>query len=124
MCATISEAGRIGNDGKLHIPMDRLNAFFGDNKECRVVATFKVYERGTTDSLRGYYYGYIVPACRKALLDLGTRATENEVDEQLRDLYPGNTEEMGRREWSDFIEWIKQFAAENLYVYIEDTRVL
>ena len=31
---------------------------------------------------------------------------------------------MGKTDFSEFLDWLKQFAAENLFVYIEDPKTL
>lgn len=144
----ISESGIIGADGKLRMPMDRLNAYFAQHKGQRVVVRFEAAEHGSSELQRAYYYNYIVPTIQTALYELGERMNEKKVDEWLRQQCPsifetfipptkeqaelgflGCTETKGIRdlsvsEMSDYLEWLKQFAAENLYVYIEDPRTL
>ena len=144
----ISESGIIGPDGKLRMPMDRLNAFFAQNKGQRVVVRFEAAAPGSTALQLAYYFNYIVPTIQMALYELGERMNEKKVDEWLRQQCPsifetfipptkeqakqgylGCTETKGIRdlsisEMSDYLDWVKQFAAENLYVYIEDPRCL
>ena len=135
MQTKISEAGTVGADGKLRMPMDRLNAFFSACKGMRVVASFEVAAPGSTEAQRGYYYNYIVPTIQRALSELGDRRGADAVDVYLLSEYPGNKtrldtleavcgRELDQCQMSDFIEWLKEFAAENLYVYIEDAKVL
>lgn len=132
---TISESGIIGKDGKLHMPMDRLNAFFAANPGARVVAIFDVAERGSSELQLAYYYNYVVPAIRQSLYEQGNRMTETGVDRWLVNQYPEvyyNNDAMPKviarqfdqSEMTDFLEWLKQYAAENLYVYIEDPQTL
>ena len=129
----ISESGIITDNGKLRLPMDRLNAFFADNKGKRVVVRFEAAAPGSTELQLAYYFNYIVPTIQTALWETGDRRTEKQVDLWLRQQcascyndYGGLLEawQISKPDFSDFIEWLKQFAAENLYVYIEDPRTL
>jgi len=144
----ISESGLIGTDGRLRIPMDRVNAWCAEHKGERVVVRFEAAAPGSSELQLAYYFNYIVPTIQTALYELGERMNEKKVDEWLRQQCPsifetfipptkeqakqgylGCTETKGIRdlsvsEMSDYLEWLKQFAAENLYVYIEDPRTL
>lgn len=129
----ISESGIITNNGQLRLPMDRLNAFFAANKGKRVVVRFEAAEPGSSELQLAYYFNYIVPTIQTALWENGDRKTEKQVDLWLRQQcascyndYGGLLEarQISKPDFSDFIEWLKQFAAENLYVYIEDPRTL
>ena len=129
----ISESGIITDNGQLRLPMDRLNAFFAANKGKRVVVRFEAAELGSSELQLAYYFNYIVPTIQTALWENGDRRTEKQVDLWLRQQcascyndYGGLLEarQISKPDFSDFIEWLKQFAAENLYVYIEDPRTL
>lgn len=129
----ISESGIITENGQLRLPMDRINAFFAANKGKRVVVRFEAAEPGSSELQLAYYYNYIVPTIQTALWQNGDRRTEKQVDLWLRQQcascyndYGGllDARQISKPDFSDFIEWLKQFAAENLYVYIEDPRTL
>lgn len=134
----ISESGIITDNGQLRLPMDRLNTFFAANKGKRVVVRFEAAEPGSSELQLAYYYNYIVPTVSAALYEQGTRMRECAVDKWLVEQYPGEKDErilgfgddvkearqMDKRQMFDFLDWLKQFAAENLYVYIEDPRTL
>lgn len=133
MMDKISESGIITDNGQLRLPMDRLNAFFAANKGKRVVVRFEAAEPGSSELQLAYYFNYIVPTIQTALWENGDRRTEKQVDLWLRQQcascyneYGGLLEarQISKPDFSDFIEWLKQFAAENLYVYIEDPRTL
>ena len=134
---TISESGIITDNGQLRLPMDRLNAFFAANKGKRVVVRFEADTPGSTALQQAYYYNYVVPTIKAALYEKGERFTESGVDRWIINNYPlskdlftedGNPKVVGKQltisEMFDLLEWLKQFAAENLYVYIEDPRTL
>lgn len=144
----ISESGLIGTDGRLRLPMDRLNAWCAEHKGQRVVIRFDAAAPGSSELQLAYYFNYVVPTIQAALLETGERKTEKQVDlwlqqqcpaifetfipptpEQAKQGYLGCREIKGIRdlsvsEMSDYLDWLKQFAAENLYVYIEDPRTL
>lgn len=129
----ISESGMISESGLLRMPMDRLKAFFAEHKGERVVVRFEAAAPGSTALQLAYYYNYIVPTIQTALLETGERKTERQTDVWLRqqcvhctsgwgDLMEAR--QMSKTDFSLFLEWLKQFAAENLYVYIEDPKTL
>ena len=129
----LSESGIITDNGQLRLPMDRLNAFLAANKGKRVVVRFEAAEPGSSELQLAYYFNYIIPTIQTALWENGDRRTEKQVDLWLRQQcascyneYGGLLEarQISKPDFSDFIEWLKQFAAENLYVYIEDPRTL
>ena len=130
----ISESGIITDNGQLRLPMDRLNAFFAANKGKRVVVRFEAATPGSTALQQAYYYNYVIPCVVEALREQGTRKTEDATDRWLMEEYPGGgnsdtvslvyARQLDQRQMSDFLEWLKQYAAENLYVYIEDPHCL
>lgn len=130
----ISESGIVGTDGRLRMPMDRLNAFFAEHKGERVVVRFEAAAPGSSKAQQAYYYQYVLPTIVDALREQGTRMTDERADRWLMEEYPaGRTTEMqtivfarqlSQNQMSDFLEWLKQFAAENLSVYIEDPRTI
>ena len=123
----ISESGMIGGDGRLRMPMDRLNAFFAEHKGERVIVQFEAAAPGSSGLQLAYYYNYIIPTVSHALIEQGSRMTAEQIDNWLVAEY-GSDKENARRfdihTMSDFLEWLKQFAAENLNVYIEDPKTL
>lgn len=133
MMDKISESGVITVSGQLRMPMDRLNAFFAKHKGERVVVKFEAAVPGSSAAQLAYYYNYIIPTVQMALYETGERKTEKQVDLWLRQKcgscyndYGGLLEarQMSRNDFTDFLEWLKQFAAENLYVYIEDPKTI
>lgn len=123
----------VGEDGKLRLPMDRLNAFFKANKGKRLIVRFEAATPGTSEMQLAYYYHYVIPTVKAALWDTGERKTSEQTDEWLRSLCPScydeeggliETREMSMPDFSDYLDWLKQFAAENLSVYIEDPRTI
>lgn len=130
----ISECGMINDNGRLLMPMDRLNYFFSANRGQRVIVRFETAEPGSSKLQQAYYYNYVLPTIVQALHEQGTRISEERADRWLIDQYPGgfsydgNKQNVGRQltqpQMSEFLEWLKQYAAENLYVYIEDPKTL
>ena len=130
---TISEIGIIGEDGKLHLPMDRVNAFLMSNKGKRIIVRFDAAEPEATAAQMGYYANYILPEVQKAMAETGERMSLERVEEFLLSEYPftpcrddgtliERVRQMTGPQMSDFISWLQQYAAENLYIYIEDAK--
>lgn len=130
----ISESGIVGTDGRLRMPMERLNAFFAEHKGERVVVRFEAAAPGSSKAQQAYYYQYVLPTIVDALREQGTRMTEERADRWLMEEYPGGrtfemqtmvfARQLSQNQMSDFLEWLKQYAAENLSVYIEDPRTI
>lgn len=129
----ISEAGFIGRDGKLRLPMERLEAYFAQHSNERVVATFEVEERGSTAAQQAYYYNYIIPQMVEAKKRTGERISEGRMDMELIEAYPGEKRREGydiviarqfsKNQMSDYLDWLQQYAAE-MDIYIEDPSTL
>lgn len=133
----ISESGMIEQDGRLRLPMDRINAFCAENKGKRVIVRFETGESGSSQLQLAYYYNYVVPTVSAALYEQGTRMRETAVDRWLVEQYPGEKDEritclgmveqarqFDKTQMMEFLEWLKQWAAENLYIYIDDPKTI
>lgn len=131
----ISETGIVGADGKLRLPMDRVNGFLAGHKGERIIAVFYAAGRDATELQQGYFYNYVLPTVQEAFHKLGDRLSEDVVESFLFEQYPGifrtadgsraaQGRELNREQMGEFLDWLKQYAAENLDVYIEDPKTL
>lgn len=124
----VIEYGRIQENGSLKVPPERLREFFAQHKGAKVLVRIEAIGESMTSAQWGYYYGYIVPTIRQALYSLGERKTDAEVDEWLVAHYPftdqAKASDIKKEMLTDFLEWLKEFAAENLGVFIEDPKTL
>lgn len=121
-------------DGLLRMPMDRLKAFFAEHKGERVVVVFKAAGKEQSKLQTAYYYNYVLPCIVDGMRETGVYISESKADKWLIEQYPGDLlndgkqpvfgRELNQTQMSDFLDWLKQFAAENLYIYIEDPRTL
>jgi hypothetical protein len=138
----MSATGIINNSGKLSMYMGELNEFFKQHKGERIVARFFVAPKSSSAALKAYYYNSVVPSVRQALAETGERKTEKDTELFLRQNSPimqiEKIDEISGKYFSELrqindcsnaeliehIDTIKQFAAENLNVYIEDPKML
>lgn len=138
----INVTGIINKDGKIEMYMGELKAFAHNNKNARIVATFRIYNPGTSAALKGYYYNYIVPTIRRALWELGDRRTLKDAEQWLRRISPitvhsefdpgtekyndtiRDISDLDSYEMVEHIEFIRQMAAEELNVYIDDPNMI
>lgn len=137
----INIAGKVTKDGRLTMYMGELNQFTKKWPNARIIATFRVFQPGTSAALRGYYYNCVVPTVQRALWETGDRKTNEQTEYWLREMSPimyrESDPEAGRyvtelREIGDLdnseliehIDTIKQFCAEELNVYIEDPNTI
>lgn len=140
----IETTGTVDQSGRLKMYMGELNAFFAQHKGERIVARFVVAPVGSSEALKGYYFHYVVPTIRKGFWDTGDRKTEEQTERFLRELSPvcyddnpyfDNGEirynprlreirELSNSELIEHIDCIRQFAAEELNVYVDDPKTL
>ncbi len=128
--------GHITDKGELKMFMGDLKQFFSEWKGSKVIATFEIIPDEQSEALKAYYYKYVVPTMRQAIWDTGTRLTNEDCDYYLRYMSPiMRIEEHNGDKWRydvldikdvsnaeliEHIEFIKQMAAEDYGVYIED----
>ena len=128
--------GHITDKGELKMFMGDLKQFFSEWKGSKVIATFEIIPGEQSEALKAYYYKYVVPTMRKAFWGAGTRMTNEDCDFYLRELSPVmrneehsegrwrydivDIEDVSNAELIEHIEFIKQMAAEEYGVYIED----
>lgn len=133
----INITGRITSEGKLAMYMQELNSFSQQWKNARIVATFKVYQPGSSAALRGYYFNCIIPNFRRAFWENGERLTEKETEIRCRWMSPITVKEiidnngkyiqdlkeiieLSNAELCEYIEHLKEIAATEFFFYIED----
>lgn len=118
--------------------MGELNEFFKQHKGSRVIARFIVASPGSSEALKGYYFNYVVPTFKHAIWEAGERLTEEQTERRLREFSPimyeqtpnidtGKYEtrlrtiaELSNAELIEHIEFLKQLASEEYYLYIAD----
>lgn len=136
----ISSSGTIGNDGKLRMYYGELNQFFAMHKGSRIIARFIVASPGSSEALKGYYFNYVVPTFRTGIWEAGERLTDEQTERRLRELSPvmyeqipnietGEYEtrlrkisELSNAELIEHIEHLKQIAAEEYSIFIDDPK--
>lgn len=138
----INITGLIDKQGKLRLYLAELNAFAQQWKNTRIVATFKIYQPGSSAALRGYYFNCVVPAMKRALWETGERKTDEQTELWLREMSPimyqqeadpetgkytttlREIADLDNAELIEHIETIKQLAATDFYTYIEDPNTI
>lgn len=138
----ISATGVVNNKGGLSLYMGEVNEFLKLHKGERVTVRFFVAPRSSSEALKGYYFNYVVPTVRRALYETGERLTEEQTEKFLREqsaiMYEQKADtdtgkyitrikeiaECGNAELIEHIEFIKQFAAEELNTFIENPKTI
>lgn len=134
----ITIPGKVTKDGKLSIYMGELNEFMKNNAGRNIIAEFTVLEPSDSSSLRGYYFKYVVPQFQKGMCENGYRWSEEETEAYMRSICPITMGEvvdietgeyrkdsvkvtdLSNSEFVEYIEFLKQFAAEEFSIYIEE----
>lgn len=125
-------SGTIAEGGGLLLPMNEVRDWCSHFPGQRVVVTFALVGKEVTAAQRGYYYKYIVPEAQAALARLGDCRTEEGVEFFLREQCPflrtpeglPRVEQLNRKQMSDFLDWLKYYCADNLHIFIEDSRLI
>lgn len=138
----ITATGMINNNGGLQMYMGELNQFFAMHKGSRVIARFTVSSPGSSEALKWYYFNYVVPTFRAGIWEAGERLTYEQTERRLRELSPvmyeqipnietGEYEirlrkisELSNAELIEHIEHLKQIAAEEYSIFIDDPKSL
>lgn len=149
----LSLSGKVNNQGKLGLHgQDELNDFLSKNRGKRVMVTFRAYQPGTSVALRGYYVNKVVPDFQRAFLEHGYHWSLKETEAHLRNISPicwaehfdaetgkyyselrelvdidRGTYEIGDFDNSELLihlDFLKQYAAENLGVFIDDPKTI
>lgn len=138
----INISGRITSEGKLVMYMQELHSFTQQWKNTRIVATFRVYQPGSSAALRGYYFNCVVPTMKRALWEIGERKTDERTELWLREMSPimyqqeadpetgkytttlREIADLDNAELIEHIETIRQMAAEDFNVFIDDPNTL
>lgn len=123
----IKLTGKVNGQGECRMFLGELNQWFAQNKGRSIVATFAVLPEEPTEQQKAYYLRYVVPLMQKAIWMTGQRLTEAQTDEFLRSLSPicekkDTFEELSAEELSEHIEFVKQLAAEEYSLIIEDPK--
>lgn len=136
---TLTLTGKVNSNGELLMYQGELQEFLKQWKDERVSVTFTIIQRNCSTTLKGYYYQCVVPQMQKALWENGERMTKDDTDKFLRKNSPicyeetpmadkgyhqriKDIHELSNAEMIEHIETIKQLAAEEYGVYIEDPR--
>lgn len=131
--------GKVSSEGKLLISgKDEMNDFLSKWKNAKVVGMLMFYLPESTEAMIGYYYAKILPDVQKAYFELGNRFSIEETDLELRRECPmmryrtwndrlatevfmfKTVQRLSREQMKSYIEWIQQFASENLHLILTD----
>lgn len=132
-----SLVGKIDSKGELKAPWNTLYDFCTMHKDRAVIIRAEIMPKEPSEKVQAYYFGYIIPEFQDAIMQAyGERLTKSQTDEWIRcqcPLFIEETRENGRwrkriREFEELdpaeaneaIEWMFQFASENLNLVIDD----
>jgi hypothetical protein len=133
-----SVTGQISKNGNLSLYMGELNYFFSLHKGKKVIINFEILPDDLSKALEAYYFNYVVPEFKNAFWNSGERLTDEKVEERLRSFSPIMIEQhyndvlkcyesrlkeikkLSNAELIEHIDTLKQIAAEDFGIYIED----
>jgi len=127
--------GRIGENGELNLHWDALKEFLSSHKGKVAIVRVELMAVEPTEKTRNYFFGYIIPELKNAFMENGEHLTKEETYNKIRGLCPlfiredrvegkwkrrmVEFEELDQAEANEAIDWIIQFAAENLYTPLD-----
>jgi len=126
--------GQSTKEGKLLISgKSEMTDYLRRNAGKRILITMQAFDAKTTEAHIGFYFGKVVPDAREGFRKLGVHLTEQETERQLREACPLMQPEYGKKELKtvydldrvqmiEYIDWLKQYMAENLYTFVIDPR--
>lgn len=129
--------GKITPTGELNAPWQVLEDFCSMHKGRGVILRAEILSKEPSEKTKAYYFGYIVPEVQEAVAQVyGERFTKSQTDEWLRKQCPlfieetrengkwrariKEFEELDPAEANEAIEWVFQFAGENLNLILDD----
>lgn len=141
MKQTYQTLGAVDHKGALKVYRAELDEFLNNHKGKRIILRVEVLGDEPSTSLKAYYYKVVVQAFVQALWESGTRKTCENVEYTLRTFSPimleetfdkdgrvhrrvKRIEDLTSEELCEHIETLKQIAAEDFGIYIEDPRTL
>ena len=135
---TLATTGQISPRGKLMLNPDELKQWCSQWENAQVIVTFEVVLPEASAALKAYYFKVVVPTMRQAFAEFGDRYTEEQTDLRLRQMspvcqakktdwsngkritYTKQFADLNNSEAVEYIEFVKQLAAEEFQTYIED----
>ena len=123
--------GKINSKGELSFYKGELDAFLKMHPNRNVIIDVRVQPIEPSEATKNYYYGYVMPTIRRGFYEKGERFTIERAEEYLRSQCPlmwdekdkprlREIDEIGTEEMSEYLEWVKEYAAENLHTIIDD----
>lgn len=134
----IQVAGKVDLNGNLQMFMGELSEFLKLWKGNKIIASFYVSKSGASEPLKAYYFKGVVPSFRRVFQENGEWLTQEQTDKKLRQLCPVLIEEdvdpetglytsrvreineLDNQELVTYIDFLKQLAAEEFCLFIED----
>lgn len=137
----ILQTGATNSQGGLSMYMQELNEFFKRWPNKKVIARFTIVDASTaSEPMKAYYFNYVVPKVMHALWQEGDRRTEEKTEQFLRENSPimwrqlvnpetgkysselKEIKDLSNSELVEHIEIVRQLAAENFAIEIEDPK--
>ncbi len=129
--------GKTDDKGNMLLCMDEMKDFLKKFPKKRLIINLTVLEDENFPAMIGLYYKFIIPAVQKGFYEEGTRYNKKEVEELLMEISPITNkykhngteyineilkfEDLPIHEAVEHIDYIKEWAAINLHVYIPDS---
>jgi bifunctional DNA-binding transcriptional regulator/antitoxin component of YhaV-PrlF toxin-antitoxin module len=117
---------RIDSKGNLLIPNKaEWREFLRANANKTLLGTFEATSTKSTEQVKKFYFGYVLPKLQQGFYKLGSRYSIENLNRLMKAEYYNqidSIDDLDTGDWRKFIEWIRQYAATNLDTVIEDAK--
>lgn len=131
--------GKIDSKGNLDFYDGELKEFLKLHPNKNVIIRYEIAPSEPSGKTKAYYYNYVLPKMTRAFYETGENLSQPQVDRFLRSNCPSIQEgvwengkfksrvrtfdELDQAEANEFIEWVQEYASQNLYTIIDDPEV-
>lgn len=133
--------GQIDAKGQLRFYVDALKDWARQFRNEKIIITYEVLPKEQSKLLRAYYFNYVVKEFQQAIKENGEHLTFEQTEQRMRESAPmlevahydfgrcltryttKEVDELSNEEFAEYIEFLKEYAAENYNIYIEDPNV-
>ena len=121
---TFQMVATIDADGRLLIPNKaEWREFLRINAGRKIQIDAEAFTITDTAQTKKYYFGYVLPKIQAGFIELGDRRTVQDINQLLKGEYEipfDSIDDLDSLKFHAFMGFVKQYAAENLGVVIND----
>lgn len=127
--------GRIQDNGEIQCRWEVMQEFLKMHKGKVAILRVSIQPTEASEKTTNYFFGYIIPELKGAFMGEGEHLDKSQTYDRVRELCPlfhreerengkwrkriVEWEELSQEECNEVIDWVVQWAAENLYCVLD-----